>query len=116
MSYHRQKSQRITGKHPDECDACEGLGQTRQCETVMVDEIVPGCDEQPPRTRLVTARDNNGRPKCGSGCLKCRGTGRLIQPSITDDDVAELRRMLLEPSRASAAIRALDAVAPERYQ
>jgi len=91
MSFHRQKNARITGKHPDECDACEGLGQTRQCETVMVDEIIPG---SPPRTRLVTARDANGRPKCGSGCMKCGGTGRLTQPSISDDDVEELRELL----------------------
>jgi len=59
--------------HPNECPACQGAGQTRQSETVMVQ----GADG-----KLRTARDVDGRPKCGSGCLKCGGIGILSQPEI----------------------------------
>lgn len=97
MSYHRQKNQRITGKHPDECPACEGLGQTRASETVMVEVL----DILANKKRLVTARDPiTQRPKCGSGCLKCGGVGRLthIRRPPTGEELQELRERLLGPS------------------
>lgn len=104
MSYHRQRHKRITGKHPDECDACEGLGQTRHSETVMVEmeeTLVVFVDNKSltsKRTRLVTARDpTTQRPKCGSGCLKCGGTGRLTRPPISGADVHELQPRLFAP-------------------
>lgn len=108
MSFHRQKNKRITGKHPDECDACEGLGQTRAGETVMVETqhayVVEG--RTLTSTRLVTARDAFGRPKCGSGCIKCGGTGRLDRrPRITDEELHELQERLLTPDVFSPVVR-----------
>ncbi len=84
MSYQRKRG--ITRKHPMECDACEGFGQTRASETVMTEDK---------DSKLTTQH-------LGSGCLKCGRTGRLTPPSISQAEVDELTHNL--PHRSAQRV------------
>lgn len=59
---------RTTGKHPDECPACYGFGQTEKCATVTAEDRRESVIQQ--RTVLKTVQ-------LGSGCLRCGGIGRV---------------------------------------
>lgn len=72
----RQPSKRSTRKHPLECPACEGLGQTDACRTeVHARRAVDAHGAM--HERLVTTKQ-------GSGCLRCGGTGRLALAAVQE--------------------------------
>lgn len=79
----RTPSRRTTRRHPLECDACEGLGQTEACRTEIATISVFDAHG--------VAYDVVRTVKQGSGCLKCGGTGRLDPARYIVTDVVVLR-------------------------
>lgn len=79
----RTPAKRTTRRHPLECDACDGLGQTDACRTEVRS------------VRRVDAhgvwRETLRTVALGSGCLKCGGTGRLDPLRYFVTDVVVLR-------------------------
>lgn len=60
-------NERITKAKPTECPECVGIGYTHK--TAPDIRII--------NERLQTVLDKFGRPRLGSGCPRCLGTGQL---------------------------------------